>query len=109
MATVAEMVFRLHKTIAAVAPIVSVSVVDEKANPPTTNIEFDPSATQKQMDDADNIVAAFDWSESADVAFKDAQDPDQAEIKRLVYTPDDKWTPDDVVKAAQIAMRRLLK
>lgn len=58
------MINRLQESLAAVCPIVGVSVPTEGTSV-GVRIDFDPSATAQQQTDANAVLAAFDWSQSA--------------------------------------------
>lgn len=62
---------RLHAVIAAVCPIIGVSVgiIGDSS---TVKIEFDPKATPQQMADAQNLVDTFDWSLRANADYQTA-------------------------------------
>lgn len=65
-------VYRLHLAIAAVCPIVGVSVGTwGQAN--TVRIDFDAGATAQQQGAAQTALQAFDFSDAADAVFQTQQ------------------------------------
>lgn len=63
---------RLHETLAALAPIVGVSV-PQLGTSSGVRIDFRPEATQAQRDAANAALASFDWSDVAQSAWLVAQ------------------------------------
>ena len=61
---------RLHETIAAVCPIQSVSIIDVTVNPPTVGIIYEPTATDAQKAAAQSLLASYDFSAAADLAYE---------------------------------------
>lgn len=66
-----DVTLRLHQTLQAVCPIVSVALTG--ATGPAT-IFYDPSATAQQIAAAQNALANFDWSDAAQTTWENLQD-----------------------------------
>lgn len=71
---------RLRAAIAAVAPIVRVSI-GTLGDPATVRIGFAPEATQEQRDAAAAVVTAFDWSAEAHAAWEADRVPERKALR----------------------------
>ncbi len=63
---------RIHGTVAALAPVVGVSV-GTLGDSSTVRIEFAPAATTEQRAAAQAALDAFDWSDAAQIAWERGQ------------------------------------
>jgi hypothetical protein len=70
---------RLHAAIAAVAPIVGLSIGTSGDNA-TVSVAYN-GATPAQISAAAAALAAFDWSDAADATFNDAREPDLSALR----------------------------
>jgi hypothetical protein len=75
------MIDRLDETISAVCPIsgVSVGTLGDSAS---VRIDFKDSATQQQRTAARDALAAFDWSEAADTAWREDRKPERKTFRQ---------------------------
>ncbi len=71
---------RLHEAIAAICPIVGVSV-GTIGDSSTVRVVFADSATAQQMADAQAVVNAFDWSDQAQTTWLALQQPERKSLK----------------------------
>lgn len=76
----ANKINRLFETLAATAPIFGASVPNVGSSV-GVRIDFTPAATGAQQTAANNALTAFDWSDAADLAWKDTQNPDFATMR----------------------------
>lgn len=70
---------RLNAVLAAQAPIDGVSVPTFGVSA-TIRVDYQPSATQLQKDNALATLTAFDWSDAATQAYYDALDPNRQNL-----------------------------
>jgi hypothetical protein len=63
---------RLTQAVAAICPVIGVSISAPSAA--GVRIVFDPAATQAQQASAQAVVASFDWSDAAQLAWQNLQD-----------------------------------
>jgi hypothetical protein len=74
---------RLDAAVRAVCPIVGLTV-GETGVSASVEIEFAPEATAEQQAAAQGVVTAFDWSDAADAAWREARMPERKAMRDAV-------------------------
>lgn len=69
---------RLRATVAAVCPIVGLSVTGQQV----TRIDYAPGATDQQKAAAQQAAASFDWSDAAEQAWLESQQPERTTLRQ---------------------------
>lgn len=82
------MLKRLYNTLSAVCPVVGVgpNAPNTAAGPGNVRIDYAAEATEQQKSSAQVALAAFDWSQAAQDAWLDDQQPERKAIRQAAAT-----------------------